>query len=59
MLIPPSFATLKVLSMLKLISEILKKRLETKLMMETFLGGIMEPYRFESSANNSDEDGDN
>ena len=44
--------------MLKLISEMLKRRLETKLVMETF-EGIVKPNRFEPCASDSDEDGDN
>ena len=54
----PSLATLKVLVMLKLISGILMKLLEKKKISDgNPFGGIMEPYRFEPYASESDEDG--
>ena len=56
-LIPPPLATLMVLRTLKLISGISKERLETKLMMISLSGGIVEPYRFEPCARDSEEKG--
>ena len=43
--------------MLKLTSGIFKKQLETKLVMETLSGEIVEPYRFEPPTNSSEVEG--